>query len=87
MVGTLVKMLTNMDALLNHVESIKNQILTCSTHANHFIYQKKINNDNNIDFRSYLSLLKRHLLIEREICIAQSQEHMFIKFNPVLEHL
>ncbi len=46
------------------------------------IYQKKYNN---IDFLSYLSLLKRHLLIEREICTAQSQEHKFIKFNPVLQ--
>ncbi len=30
---------------------------------------------------------KRHLLIERQIFIAQSQEHKFIKFNPVLENL
>ncbi len=49
--------------------------------------RKKINNDNNIDFLSHLSLLKRHLLIEREICMAQNQEHKFIKFNPVLENL
>ncbi len=43
--------------------------------------QKKINNyNNNIDFLSYLSLLKRHLLIEREIYFAQSQEYKFIKF-------
>ncbi len=59
----------------------------CIIYAKHFIYEKKINNDNNIDFLSYLSLLKRQLLIEREICIAQSQEHKFIKFNPVLENL
>ncbi len=49
--------------------------------------RKKINNDNNIDFLSYLPLLKRQLLIEREICIAQIQEHKFIKFNPVLENI
>ncbi len=49
----------------------------CIIYAKHYIYQNKINNDNNIDFLSYLSLLKRHLLIEREICIAQSQEHKF----------
>ncbi len=30
---------------------------------------------------------QRHLLIEREICIAQNQEHKFIKFNPALENL
>ncbi len=59
----------------------------CIIYAKHFIYQKKINNDNNIDFLSYLSLLKRHSIIEREICIAQRQEHKFIKFNPVLENL
>ncbi len=45
------------------------------------------NKDNNIDFLSYVSLLKRLLLIEREICIAQNQEHKLIKFNPVLENL
>ncbi len=44
----------------------------CIIFAKHFIYRKKINNANNINFRSYLSLLKRHLLIEREIWRAQS---------------
>ncbi len=70
-------------------DNTNNKIIinSCIFYAKHFIYQKKINNDNNIDFPSYLSLLKRHLLIEREICIAQSQEHKFIKFNPVLENL
>ncbi len=31
--------------------------------------------------------LKRQLLIEKEICIAQNQEHKFTKFNPELENL
>ncbi len=34
-------------------------------------------NDNNIEFLTYLSLLKRKLLIEKEIWIAQNQEHKF----------
>ncbi len=41
-----------------------NNIITtnyCIIYAKHFIYQKKINNDNNIDFLSSLSLLKSHL--------------------------
>ncbi len=48
-----------------------------------YLPEKK--NYNNKDFLSYLSLFKRQLLIQREICIAQSQEQKFIKFNPVLE--
>ncbi len=56
-------------------------------HAKYYIYQKNIKNDNNIEFLTYLSLLKRQLLIEKEICIAQNQEHKFTKLNPVLEKL
>ncbi len=56
-------------------------------HVKYYIYQKKIKNGNNIEFLTYLSLLKRQLLIEKEICIAQNQEHNFTKFNPVLENL
>ncbi len=52
-----------------------------------FYLPEKNHNDNNANFLSYLSLLKIHLLIERKICIAQNQEHKFIKFNPVLENL
>ncbi len=50
------------------------------------IYQKIIKNDNNIEILTYLSLLKRQLLIEKEICIAQNQAHKFNKFNPILEN-
>ncbi len=46
--------------------------------------KNKIKNDNNIEFLTYQSLLKRQLLIEKEICIAQNQEHKFTKFNPLL---
>ncbi len=56
-------------------------------HAKYYIYQKKIKNDNNIEFHTYLTLLKRQLLIEKEICIAQNQEHKFTKLNPILENL
>ncbi len=56
-------------------------------HAKYYIYQKKVTNDNNIEFLTYLSLLKRQLLIDKEICIAQNQEHKFTKFNPALENL
>ncbi len=56
-------------------------------HAKYNIYQKKIKNVNNIEFLSYLSLLKKQLLIEKEICIAQNQEHNFTKFNHVLVDL
>ncbi len=49
--------------------------------------RNKIKNDNNIDFLTYLSLLKRQLLIEKEICIGKNQEHKFTKFNSVLENL
>ncbi len=52
-----------------------------------YLSEKKIKNDNNIEFLTYLSLLKRQLLIEKELCIAQNQEHKFTKFNPVLEKL
>ncbi len=55
-------------------------------HAKYYIYQKQIKNDHNIEF-TYMSLLKRQLLIEKEICFAQNQEHKFTKFNPVLENL
>ncbi len=51
-------------------------------HAKYFIYQKKIKNDNNIEFLTYLSLLKKQLLIDKKICIAQNQEHKFTKFKP-----
>ncbi len=56
-------------------------------HAKYYIYQKTIKNDNNIEFLTYLSLFKKQLLIEKEICIAQNQEHKFTKINPVLENL
>ncbi len=56
-------------------------------HAKYFIYQKNIKNNNKIEFLTYLSLLKKQLLIEKEICIAQNQEHKFTKFKPVLENL
>ncbi len=56
-------------------------------HSKYYIYQKIFKNDNNIEFLTYLSLLKRQLLIEKEICIAQNQEHKFTKFSPVLENL
>ncbi len=56
-------------------------------HTKYYIYQKKIKNANSIEFLTYLSLLKRQLLTEKEICIAQNQEHKFTKFNPVLENL
>ncbi len=55
-------------------------------YAKHFIYRKKIFKSNNIDFLSYMYLLKIHLLTEREIHIAKSQEHTLIKFIQVLEN-
>ncbi len=59
----------------------------CIMYVKIFIYQKKIKNDNNIEILTYLSLLKKQLLIEKEICIAQNQEHKFTKFNHVLQNL
>ncbi len=56
-------------------------------YGKYFIYEKKIKNDNKIKFLTYLTFLKKQLLIEKEICIAQNQEHKFIKFNRVLENL
>ncbi len=38
-------------------------------HAKYFIYQNKVKNDNNIVFLTYMSLLKKQLLIENEICL------------------
>ncbi len=40
-------------------------------HAKYYIYQKNIKNDNNIEFLTYLFLLKRQLLIEKEICMVR----------------
>ncbi len=53
-------------------------------HGKYFIYQKKIKNENKIEFLTYLSLLKKQWLMEKEIYNAQNQEHKFTKFNPVL---
>ncbi len=47
--------------------------------AKYYIYQKKIKNDNNLEFRTYLSLT----IIDWK----RNQEHKFTKFNPVLENL
>ncbi len=49
--------------------------------------RNKLRNDNKIKFLTYLVLLKKQLLIEKEICIAQNQEHKFTKFNLILENL
>ncbi len=62
-------------------------IIFCIMYAKYYIYQKNIKNHNNIEFLTYLSLLKRQLLIEREICIAQNQEYKFTKFNSTREFI
>ncbi len=49
--------------------------------------RNKIKNDNNIEFLTYQSVLSKQLLIEKEICIAQNQEHKFTKLNPTLKNL
>ncbi len=56
-------------------------------HAKYFIYQNQIKKGNKIEFLTYMYLLKKQLLIETEICIAQNQEHKLTKFNPVFENL
>ncbi len=52
----------------------------------YFIYEKKINYDNNIDFL-FIPVTAQKKLTSRKRNTAQSQEHKFIKFNPVLENL
>ncbi len=58
-------------------------------YAIHFIYRKKLNNQNmlTIDFLLYLSHLKYILKIEKNICIAKNQIDMFEKLNNIYDNL
>ncbi len=61
----------------------------CILYAKHFIYRKKLNNQNmlTIDHLLYLSHLKYILKIEKNICIAKKQIAKFEKFDNIYDNL
>ena len=55
--------------------------------AKHYIYYQRLTNENNVEFLTYLQILKKQLYIEKLICKKQNRIDKFKKFKKIFDYL
>ena len=68
----------------NEIETVLN---FCVLLAKWFIYCRKLNNNNDMDFYQYQVQLKERLYIERMLCIKNNSPQNFDKWSIIYEHM